>query len=172
MLSATTRIVIRQPMVGTTFSQKPNTYLLNDCTVIVQQCFRAISVSSTEMLIGVQASSGISFIKEIRHLLTVQDPNALYVFMYCLSSVDPQLWAGTTPEIPSVLEEWEVERIMKALDCEDKLIRKQVAIPAIIAVHLIAHGCYRHFEHFGASTKVSWSRTMQGPSKAICHRLR
>ena len=101
--------------------------------MIVQQCFRAISVSSTELLIEVQASSGVSLIKEIRHLLTVQDPNALYVFMYCLSSVDPQLWAGTTPEIPSVLEEWEVERIMKALDCEDKLIRKQVAIPAIIA---------------------------------------
>ena len=111
-----------------------DTYVLNDYAVIVQQCFRAISVSSTELLVEVQSISVVSFIKEIRHLLTVQDPNALYVFMYCLSSVDPQLWAGTTPEIPSVLEEWEVERIMKALDCEDKLIRKQVAIPAIIAV--------------------------------------
>ncbi|TBU35735.1 ARM repeat-containing protein [Dichomitus squalens] len=92
---------------------------------LLQQCFRSVSVSSTELLVEVQASSGISFIKEMRHLLAVQEPNALYMFMSCLSSVDPQLWAGTTPEIPSVLEEWEVERIMKALDCEDKLIRKQ-----------------------------------------------
>lgn len=76
----------------------------------------------------VQNSSSVSFIKEIRHLLTVQDPNALYVFICCLSSVDPKLWAGTTPDMPSVLEEWEVERVMKTLDCEDRLIRKQVNI--------------------------------------------
>ena len=76
----------------------------------------------------VQNSSSVSLIKEIRHLLTVKDPNALYVFICCLSSVDPKLWAGTTPDMPSVLEEWEVERVMKTLDCEDRLIRKQVNI--------------------------------------------
>ncbi len=88
-------------------------------------------VSSTDLLVEIETESGLSFIKEIRHLLTLQDPNALYVFIYCLSSVDPKLWAGTTPELPSVLEEWEVERVMKALDCEDKLIRKQVKISPI-----------------------------------------
>ncbi len=71
--------------------------------------------------------TGISFVKEIRHLLTANDPNALYVFICSLSSVEPKLWAGTTPEFPAVLEEWEVERIMKLLDCEDRLIRKQVS---------------------------------------------
>ena len=100
----------------------------NGITAVLQQCFRAVAESSTDLLVEVQTSSGLSFIKEIRHLLIIQDPNALYVFVCCLSSVDPKLWAGTTPGIPSVLEEWEVERVMKALDCEDKLIRKQVKV--------------------------------------------
>ena len=64
--------------------------------------------------------------QEIRHLLTADDPNGLYVFIHGLASIDPKLWAGTSPEIPAVLEGWEVERVMKLLDSEDKSIRKQV----------------------------------------------
>ncbi|RDX56517.1 ARM repeat-containing protein [Lentinus brumalis] len=92
---------------------------------IIHQCFRAVAASTTDVLSDVQMKTGISFVKEIRHLLTANDPNALYVFICSLSSVEPKLWAGTTPEFPAVLEEWEVERIMKLLDCEDRLIRKQ-----------------------------------------------
>ncbi|KAI0723998.1 ARM repeat-containing protein [Cerioporus squamosus] len=92
---------------------------------ILQQCFRAVAASATNVLSDVQMKTGISFVKEIRHLLTTNDPNALYVFICSLSSVNPTLWAGTTPESPAVLEEWEVERVMKLLECEDRLIRKQ-----------------------------------------------
>ncbi|KAI0707595.1 ARM repeat-containing protein [Earliella scabrosa] len=92
---------------------------------IIQQCFRAIAIVPTGVLAEVQTSTGTSFIKEIRHLLTSQDLNGLYLFITSLSSVDPKLWAGTSPDIPPVLEEWEVERVMKLLESEDKVIRKQ-----------------------------------------------
>ncbi|KAI0372895.1 ARM repeat-containing protein [Pilatotrama ljubarskyi] len=92
---------------------------------IIRQCFSAAAVCPTEVLLEAQAKTGTSFIQEIRQLLTSQEPNGLYVFVCCLASVEPRLWAGTTPEIPSVLEEWEVERVMKLLDSEDKAIRKQ-----------------------------------------------
>ena len=80
------------------------------------------------MLVELHRNHGISYIREILSLLTSQDPNAIYVFICCLSSVDPLLWAGTTSEIPPVLEEWEVERVMKLLECEDKVVRKQAGI--------------------------------------------
>ena len=46
--------------------------------------------------------------------------------MACLGCVDPQLWAGTDPTRPAVLDEWEVEKVMKLLDSEDRLLRKKV----------------------------------------------
>lgn len=79
-------------------------------------------------MLEAQASSGTSFIQEVRQLLTSDEPDGLYMFIYCLSCVDPKLWAGTSPEIPAVLDEWEVERVMSLLDSEDKLIRKQVSV--------------------------------------------
>ena len=85
-----------------------------------------MAASATDTLVEVQTTSRLSYVKEIRPLLTSRDPNGIHIFISCLSSIDPKLWAGTTPEIPSVLEEWEVEHVMKLLGCEDKLIRKQV----------------------------------------------
>ncbi|KAI0647300.1 ARM repeat-containing protein [Trametes meyenii] len=92
---------------------------------IVYQCFSAVSTCPVETLQEAQSSVGTFFIQEIRGLLGTQDPNGLYLFIYALSSVDPKLWAGTSPDIPAVLEGWEVERVMTLLDSEDKLIRKQ-----------------------------------------------
>ncbi|KAH9901574.1 ARM repeat-containing protein [Cubamyces lactineus] len=92
---------------------------------IIHQCFSAVSRCSAAVLTQAQAASKTTFVQEIRHLLTVRDPNGLYVFIHGLASVDPKLWAGTSPDIPAVLEGWEVERVMKLLDSEDKSIRKQ-----------------------------------------------
>ncbi|KAI0748602.1 ARM repeat-containing protein [Daedaleopsis nitida] len=92
---------------------------------IIHQCFRAAAASDTKDLMDVQTTAGISIVKEIRHLLTSNDTNGLYLFVTCLSSVDPTLWAGTSPDIPPVLEGWEVERVMQLLESDDKLIRKQ-----------------------------------------------
>ncbi|KAJ8474319.1 hypothetical protein ONZ51_g7305 [Trametes cubensis] len=92
---------------------------------IIHQCFSTAAKCSLEVLTQAQNASKTSFVQEIRHLLTADDPNGLYVFIHGLASIDPKLWAGTSPEIPAVLEGWEVERVMKLLDSEDKSIRKQ-----------------------------------------------
>ncbi|KAI0780693.1 ARM repeat-containing protein [Trametes elegans] len=92
---------------------------------IVYQCFAALSACPEELLVEAQADLGTPFVHEIRHLLSSTEPNDLCVFIRCLSSMPPRVWAGTSPEIPAVLEGWEVERVMKLLDSEDRVIRKQ-----------------------------------------------
>ncbi|KAG6862341.1 hypothetical protein C0995_016039 [Termitomyces sp. Mi166 len=42
----------------------------------------------------------------------------------CVQCTDPVLWAGTSNDIPAVLDGWEVERIMQFLDLSDVLVRK------------------------------------------------
>ncbi|KAF9268806.1 ARM repeat-containing protein [Marasmius fiardii PR-910] len=69
-------------------------------------------------------SRKLSPINYVRHLLTSQDLNDQYLFLTCLESVDPKFWAGTTPDIPAVLDQWEVEHIMRLLDSRDPLVRK------------------------------------------------
>ena len=64
----------------------------------------------------------------IRTLLTSRDPNDQYLFLSTLQSINPKYWAGTTVDIPPVLEEWEVHRIMRFLDSDDPLIRTMVCI--------------------------------------------
>lgn len=71
-------------------------------------------------------STGIKLIQCIRHLLVSEDVNDTYLFLSCLDNLDAKLWAGTTPEIPSALEEWEVERVMQLLDSPDPSLRKKV----------------------------------------------
>lgn len=94
---------------------------------LLYQCFLAISNSSPELILAAESASGTNLVKSIRHLLTEEDPNDVYIFLSCLDHIDPKLWAGTTPEIPAVLEEWEVERVMKLLDSGDSSIRKKVS---------------------------------------------
>ena len=118
--------------------------------------FRALAAAPTEHLLEVQSGNARPVIAEVRHLLTSSDPNGIYVFVCCLSSIDPKLWAGTTPDIPAVLEGWEVERVMKLLENEDSIIRKQVSVT-------ISGHCYttdsvlsyhRQYGHYGVSTKA------------------
>lgn len=85
-----------------------------------------MSTANPELIAETHSASGKKLVNCIRHLLTSDDPNELYVFLLCLGCVDPKLWAGTTPEIPAVLEEWEVERIMGLLESGDSSIRKKV----------------------------------------------
>ncbi|KAJ3842106.1 armadillo-type protein [Lentinula raphanica] len=61
----------------------------------------------------------------VRHLLTSRQPNEQYLFLTCLECVDPQSWAGTTPDTPTVLEQWEVEQIMGYLHSRDPVLRKK-----------------------------------------------
>ncbi|ESK91045.1 ap-4 complex subunit epsilon-1 [Moniliophthora roreri MCA 2997] len=75
-------------------------------------------------LTALLASRELSPINYVRHLLTSRDPNDQFLFLSCLESVDPRFWAGTTPDIPSVLDQWEVEHVMRLLDSKDPLLRK------------------------------------------------
>ena len=53
---------------------------------------------------------GLSPVADIRDYLTFRDVNEQVLFLNCLDSIDPILWAGTKPDVrPLVLEEWEVE---------------------------------------------------------------
>ncbi|KAL1669953.1 armadillo-type protein [Schizophyllum commune] len=72
---------------------------------------------------------GLSPVADIRDYLTSRDVNEQVLFLNCLDSIDPILWAGTKPDVrPLVLEEWEVERVMGFLDSPDPLIRKKARI--------------------------------------------
>ena len=123
-------------------------------------------MSPKETLIAIQTSTGVSAVKEIRSLLTSQDYDSLYIFLCCLSSVDPDLWAGTTPEIPPVLEGWEVERIMTLLDCDDKLIRKQASIVGSVQ-KIFADSPDRPCGPYGVSTERLSRIITLGHYKAI-----
>ncbi|KAJ8076998.1 hypothetical protein PM082_001421 [Marasmius tenuissimus] len=69
-------------------------------------------------------SRKLSPIVYVRDLLTSRSINDQYLFLLCLESVDPKYWAGTTQEIPSVLDQWEVEHVVRLLDSKDPLVRK------------------------------------------------
>ncbi|KAL1681789.1 armadillo-type protein [Schizophyllum commune] len=72
---------------------------------------------------------GLSPVADIRGYLTFRNVNEQVLFLNCLDSIDPILWAGTKPDVrPLVLEEWEVERVMGFLDSPDPLIRKKARI--------------------------------------------
>lgn len=89
------------------------------------QCFLALANTSPELLSAVQESRGRKFVEGIRGLLTSNEPNDIYLFVACLECLDSQLWAGTDSDVPVVLEEWEMERVMKLLDSDDRCIRQK-----------------------------------------------
>lgn len=72
----------------------------------------------------------------IRHLLTSKDANDQYLFVSCLDCLSPTLWAGTLPGTIAVLDEWEVQKVMKLLDSHDRLVRKIVSADSLCPVAL------------------------------------
>ena len=89
--------------------------------------FRLLSDSPSDT-IAIHQTAGLGPVHNIRHLLTSSHPNEQYLFLSCLQCLEPDLWAGTYPDRPAVLEGWEVERVMKLLDSADNLIRKKVCL--------------------------------------------
>ncbi|KAJ7497085.1 armadillo-type protein [Mycena latifolia] len=70
-------------------------------------------------------SESLSPTANIRQLLTSRSVNDQYIFLSCLSCLNPEMWAGTNAEIPPVLEEWEVGKVMELLDSSDTVIRRK-----------------------------------------------
>lgn len=62
----------------------------------------------------------------MRHLVGSTSPNDKYLLLCLLEEAEPRLWAGTDPQIPAVLDAFEVELIMQQLDSPDNLIRLKV----------------------------------------------
>lgn len=90
---------------------------------------------ASEALLSNHPTSGTVLIQPVRNLLTSEDVDNVYTFLCCLSCLDPALWAGSAPNVPSVLEAWEVERIMCQLESPDPTIRRKV-FPSSV-VHII-----------------------------------
>ncbi|KAF8170253.1 armadillo-type protein [Mycena galopus ATCC 62051] len=72
-----------------------------------------------------QTSQSLSPAVNIRDLLISRSVNDQYIFLACLGCLSPEMWAGTNAEIPAVLEEWEVGRVMEFLDSTDTVIRQK-----------------------------------------------
>ncbi|KAJ6497850.1 armadillo-type protein [Mycena sanguinolenta] len=79
----------------------------------------------TREILNAQISEALSPAANIRELLTSRSVNDQYIFLSCLGCLNPELWAGTNSEIPAVLDEWEVGRVMEFLDSSDPMIRQK-----------------------------------------------
>ncbi|KAI9569737.1 armadillo-type protein [Boletus coccyginus] len=89
---------------------------------VLSDAFMSLSTVSPDALRETRLSS--ITVTSIRHFLPSSDPNDLYLFVSCLSCLAPSIWAGTHPNTTAVLDEWEVQGIMRLLDSPDGLIRK------------------------------------------------
>ncbi|KAI0255354.1 armadillo-type protein [Lactifluus subvellereus] len=88
---------------------------------LIYDCFSVFRNTPTDILIPFTISHG-SPVTHIRPLLS-NDLIEQHLFLSCLSCIPPAIWAGTTQEVPPVLEAWEVDRVMQLLSAPDPAIR-------------------------------------------------
>ena len=91
---------------------------------VLRDAFMLLSTVSPEALHDPRLST--TAITSIRHFLSSSDPNDVFLFVSCLSCLDSSIWAGTRSNTVALLDEWEVQRVMRLLDSPDGLIRKTV----------------------------------------------
>lgn len=94
---------------------------LNPHAALLLQATKAITAAAIP-----PDNSSVSPITYVRHLVGSTSPNDKYLLLCLLETAEPQLWAGTDPKIPAVLDAFEVELIMQQLDSSDGLIRIKV----------------------------------------------
>ncbi|KAJ6558526.1 armadillo-type protein, partial [Mycena vulgaris] len=92
---------------------------------VMLAAFLLLSQMDAQELRNAQTSLSLSPAANIRQLLTSRSVNDQYIFLTCLSCLNPELWAGTNVDIPAVLDEWEVGRVMELLDSSDRVIRRK-----------------------------------------------
>ncbi|KAI9508829.1 ARM repeat-containing protein [Russula earlei] len=88
--------------------------------VLLYDCFSVLRNTPADILIPFTTSNG-SPVSHIRHLLS-NDQSEQHLFLSCLSCLPPAVWAGTIPDVPAVLEAWEVDRVMRLLSTPDPAI--------------------------------------------------
>ncbi|KAJ7209609.1 armadillo-type protein [Mycena pura] len=92
---------------------------------IMYAAFLLLSNIDVQDIKNAQASQSFSPASSLRQILNSQGANDHYIFLSCLSCLNPDLWAGTDVNIPPVLDEWEVGRVMGLLDSSDRTIRRK-----------------------------------------------
>jgi AP-4 complex subunit epsilon-1 len=95
--------------------------LLNYPKALLFQVIKALTAAAIP-----SENTSISPIAHVRHLAGSTSPNDKYLLLCLLETAEPRLWAGTDPQIPALLDAFEVELIMQQLDSPDSLIRKKV----------------------------------------------
>lgn len=93
-------------------------------SALLYDCFSVLRNTPTDIIIPFTVSNG-SPISHIRRLLS-NDSSEQHLFLSCLACVPPAIWAGTTQDVPAVLEAWEVERMMQLLSAPDPTLRLKV----------------------------------------------
>ncbi|KAG2150452.1 armadillo-type protein [Suillus clintonianus] len=109
--------------------------------VLLREAFIVLSSVSAEVIQECQMQQSLSPVADIRHLLTSKDPNDQYLFVSCLDCLSPTLWAGTLPGTTAILDEWEVQEVMKLLNSHDRLVRK-ITLRVLQAVDPSLVGAY------------------------------
>ena len=102
-------------------------------SVLLREAFLVLSSVSAEVIQECQMQQSLSPVACIRQLLTSRDPNNQYLFISCLDCLSPTLWAGTLQGTTAILDEWEVQEVMKLLDSHDKLVRKTVSATVVFS---------------------------------------
>ncbi|KAI6046058.1 armadillo-type protein [Pisolithus marmoratus] len=93
-------------------------------TQAILDAFSLLATVPSDVISEYQAKLSYSPAAGIRHLLKSNDTNERYIFISCLSFLDPSTWAGDRPGNPAVFDGWEVQDIIKLLNSQDNLIRK------------------------------------------------
>ena len=126
---------------------------------VLRDAFMLLSTISPEALRETRLSS--IAVTSIRHFLSSRDPNDLYLFVSCLSCLDPGIWAGTHPSTVAILDEWEVQGVMRLLDSPDGLIRKTVVHPWNVFITELTVFTIRHSRFSILSIRLSSRRTIR-----------
>ncbi|KAH8814730.1 armadillo-type protein [Flagelloscypha sp. PMI_526] len=90
---------------------------------LIRQVFLSLQTLDRQIIWDNVVAGVLTPVQDIRLLLRSNKWNHRYLFLTCLESLDPAFWAGTTEEIPAVLEEEEVGAAMRLLDSKDHSIR-------------------------------------------------
>lgn len=125
---------------------------------LLREAFMLLSTVSPEALREYRSSS--SAIISIRHFLSSGHPNDVYLFVSCLSCLDPSIWTGAHLNTVAVLDEREVHGIMRLLDSPDGLIRKTVVHPCGPILRVLTISITRRSRFFTLSIQLSLRRTI------------
>ncbi|KIY63566.1 ARM repeat-containing protein [Cylindrobasidium torrendii FP15055 ss-10] len=97
--------------------------LLNKQYSVLGEAFSLLSSLPSDRLLTLPLASRRAPVENILPLLRSKDPNERYIFAMCVGCIDPKWWAGTSPDIPAVFGEHDVQQFMRMLESPDPILR-------------------------------------------------